>query len=168
MYTACYDGIVRQFCLSSGRFVCALADHRPYAVEALQLGPDPTARLVSVDWSCTVACVPMTEPWTSRLARGLTDVEALVYGREPLTLSPEYRRGSNLLALGSSYRLAPAMDPSSRRLLQYRRLGLREEPAEVANAHMTSSVGCVVHDDDRLLLGTADGRVVSLLFRSGL
>lgn len=181
MYTACYDGMVRQYDLSTGRLFGTVVDHGPYAVEALQLGPDPTARLVSVDWSGVVGCSPSTECWASRQTRGAADVETLVYGRERTVLSSRsssgWGKGSHndacrvfrsMLVLRMSYRLAPTMDPSSRRLLQYRRLGPREEPAEVADAHMTSSVGCLVHDDDRMLLGTADGRVVSLLFRGGL
>ncbi len=188
VYTGCYDGIVREFDLTTGRLLRVVADHAPYAVEGAQIGASPNGRLVSVDWSGVVACVPATEPWHARRESGAEDVETLVYGREAGGGRSEDwaaaslggrngRNGSNnssgrgtgvdMGRPGTTYRLCPIRAPSSGRL-QYRRLGPREEPPEVAEAHMSSSVGCLVHDEDRLLLGSMDGRIISLLFRGGL
>ena len=154
VYTACYDGVVREFDLLTGRVRRAVVSHAPYAVEAAHLGGGPGGRVVSVDWSGVVGCVPSVEPDIDSSAE---DVETLVYGRA----------ARNNLQPRGFHRFCPVRDPSSGRL-RYQQLGPKEEPPEVAEAHMSPSVGCLVHDEDRLLLGTADGRVVSMLFRSGI
>lgn len=158
VYTACYDGVVREFDLFAGRVRRAIASHAPYAVEAAHLGGERGGRVVSVDWSGIVGCVPTVD---ADAGGGAEDVETLVYGR--------VGAGSNGSGTGQHglHRLCPLRDPTSGRL-RYLQLGPKEEPPEVAEALMSPSVGCLVHDEDRLLLGTADGRVVSMLFRSGI
>ena len=77
---------MREFDLLTGRLRRAFADHRPYAVEAVQLGPWGTpgaGRLVSVDWSGVVACVPSTlSAWRDREGLPGEDMETLVFGRD--------------------------------------------------------------------------------------
>lgn len=150
VFTGAYDGVVREYDLLTGQMRRVVADHGPYPVECIQFRQE-TGRLVSVDWSGILACsskVSDSHPNTDNIDAVLFD---------------DSRR------LGSNYRLSPCSgDDKKRRILHYTCLGPRDEPPEIPEATLSSSIHSLQHDEDRVLMGTKDGQLLSLHFRRRL
>ena len=76
----------------------------------------------------------------------------------------EWRAVSSIPNL--SIRLSPSHTANGQ--LAYEALGPRDLPPDSAVGTLSSEICCMEQDDDRLILGTKEGRLIQLQFRRGL
>ncbi len=173
LFTACYDGKVREYELMTGHLCQVLADHGPYPVECVHLDRD-TGRLVSADWSGMLACA--TGPPLVDVRPDLPhkeDVATLVHGPSEEDLGSPTGSAPSFFSPPSlpHYRLCPRYDDGDgdrRRVTGYSYLRPRDDLVECLEATLSSTVCALQHDDDCLVMGTKHGDLVSLSFREGV
>jgi WD40 repeat protein len=177
LFTGCYDGMVREYELDSGGLKGVVANHGVYAVECLSLSRE-TGRLVSVDWDGVLAVGK---------GRPLVDVEPEVIKEDTSVLCfgerceegwmEENELGSSLNNFvsggwGNNSHLRPdygceaTRGPGGR--ITFDVLGPALDRKEDLESSLSAKVICMQHNQERLVMGTKSGDIVSLLFRKGL
>jgi len=177
LFTGCYDGMVREYELDSGCLKGVVANHGVYAVECLSLSRD-TGRMVSVDWDGVLAV---------RKGRPLIDLEPEAAKEDTSVLCfgerfeegwmEETGLGSSLSSFvsegcGNNSYLRPdygceALRGPGRRIT-CDVLGPALDRKEDLESSLNAKVICMQHNQERLVMGTKSGDVISLLFRKGL
>jgi len=177
LFTGCYDGMVREFALDSGELKGMVANHCLYAVECLSLSRE-TGRMVSVDWAGVLAVGkgrPLIDlsPEVSK-----EDTRVLVNGARPEEgWMEESGLGSNLNSFvsggrGNNLYLRPNFSGEATRgpggRIRCDLLGPAIERKEDMESSLSATVICMQHNEERLVMGTKSGDIVSLVFRKGL
>lgn len=165
LVTGCYDGVVREYDLGTGRYVSTLAKHE-YAVETMQLSRE-TGRLVSVDWDGQVA-YNRGMAYLSRTF-GAQSVDTLALVHDVGEMQDISRDAFGRASGGSNHFVRPRYeDKHHGKIIGCDLQASALFHSEDGISHTRTSVACMQHDEERLVLGTTGGNVVSLLFRKSL
>ena len=177
LFTGCYDGMVREYELDSGNLKGVVANHGLYAVECLSLSKE-TGRMVSVDWDGVLAVgkgrplidfsPEVAKEDTGVLVNGQRFEEGWVEESGVASSLNQFVSGGwgNNLHLRPNYSDESTRGPGGRIRCDLLEPAIQRK--EDMESTLSAKVICMQHNEERLVMGTKSGDVISLVFRKGL